>query len=96
MYYVYILKSLKTNKLYIGHTDDLIRRLEEHRDVIGHVHTAGNPGRGELDDRQEINYPAIMRKLVELEYPGFVGQEFIPTRDPYAGLREAVEACDVA
>lgn len=74
---------------------DVIRRLEEHRDVIGHVHTAGNPGRGELDDRQEISYPAIMRKLVELEYPGFVGQEFIPTRDPYAGLREAVNACDV-
>lgn len=74
---------------------DVIRRLEAHRDVIGHVHTAGNPGRGELDDHQEINYPAIMRKLVELEYAGYVGQEFIPTRDPFAGLSEAVGRCDV-
>jgi sugar phosphate isomerase/epimerase len=74
---------------------DVMRRLEEHHDVIGHVHTAGNPGRGELDDRQEIYYPAIMRKLVELKYSGFVGQEFIPTRDPYAGLSQAVAACDV-
>ncbi len=74
---------------------DVIRRLEAHRDVIGHVHTAGNPGRGELDDHQEINYPAIMRKLIELEYAGYVGQEFIPTRDPFAGLSEAVDRCDV-
>lgn len=74
---------------------DVMRRLEQHHDVIGHVHTAGNPGRGELDERQEIYYPAIMRKLVELKYAGFVGQEFIPTRDPYAGLSQAVAACDV-
>jgi hydroxypyruvate isomerase len=74
---------------------DVIRRIEQCKDVIGHVHTAGNPGRGELDDTQEISYPPIMRKLVEIGYRGFVGQEFIPTRDPLAGLRQAVELCDV-
>ena len=74
---------------------DVIRRIEECKDVIGHVHTAGNPGRGELDDTQEINYPPIMRKLLQIGYKGYVGQEFIPTRDPLAGLREAVKLCDV-
>jgi sugar phosphate isomerase/epimerase len=74
---------------------DVIRRLEECKDIIGHVHTAGNPGRNELDDTQEINYPPIMRKLLEIGYDGYVGQEFIPTRDPLAGLREAVALCDV-
>ena len=74
---------------------DVIRRIEQHQDVIGHIHTAGNPGRGELDDTQEINYPPIMRKLLEIGYAGYVGQEFIPTRDPLAGLREAVAVCDV-
>lgn len=74
---------------------DVIRRLDQCRDVLGHVHVAGNPGRGELDDRQEINYPPIMRKLLELNYRGYVGQEFIPTRDPLGGLREAVRLCDV-
>ena len=74
---------------------DVIRRLEQCKDVIGHIHTAGNPGRGELDNNQEINYPPIMRKLLEMGYKGYVGQEFIPTRDPLAGLREAVKLCDV-
>ena len=74
---------------------DVIRRMEQCKDVIGHVHTAGNPGRAELDNNQEINYPPIMRKLLEIGYKGFVGQEFIPTRDPLAGLREAVKLCDV-
>ncbi|MDB5385775.1 MAG: hyi 1 [Planctomycetaceae bacterium] len=74
---------------------DVIRRIEQCKDVIGHIHTAGNPGRGELDDKQEINYPPIMRKLLEIGYAGYVGHEFIPTRDPLAGLREAVQLCDV-
>ncbi|HKA07270.1 MAG TPA: TIM barrel protein [Gemmataceae bacterium] len=74
---------------------DVIRRIEQCKDVIGHVHTAGNPGRGELDDTQEINYPPIMRKLVSIKYAGYVGQEFIPTRDPKAGLAEAIKLCDV-
>jgi len=74
---------------------DLLRRIEQNRDIIGHVHTAGNPGRGELDDRQEIQYPAVMRKLLEIKYSGYVGQEFIPTRNPREGLRQAVRLCDV-
>ena len=75
---------------------DVIRRIREYGpDLIGHVHTAGNPGRGELDDSQEINYPPIMRALLEVGYEGYVGQEFIPTRDALAGLRQAVEVCDV-
>jgi sugar phosphate isomerase/epimerase len=74
---------------------DVIRRIEENKDIIGHVHTAGNPGRGELDDKQEIGYPSIMRKLLDIKYTGYVGQEFIPTRDPTTGLREAVKLCDV-
>jgi sugar phosphate isomerase/epimerase len=74
---------------------DLIRRIEQCKDVIGHVHTAGNPGRGELDEKQEIAYPAVMRKLLEIKYTGYVGQEFIPTRDPFDGLRQAVKLCDV-
>ncbi len=74
---------------------DVIRRIDACRDIIGHIHTAGNPGRGELDDTQEINYPPIMRKLLEIGYEGYVGQEFIPTGDPLAGLRQAVALCDV-
>jgi hydroxypyruvate isomerase len=74
---------------------DIIRRIREHKDYIAHVHTAGNPGRGELDDKQEIAYRPIMEALVEIGYEGFVGQEFIPTRDPLEGLRQAVALCDV-
>jgi hydroxypyruvate isomerase len=74
---------------------DLVRRIGQNKDVIGHVHTAGNPGRGELDESQEIAYPAVMRKLLEIGYTGYVGHEFIPTRDPRAGLAEAVKVCDV-
>jgi hydroxypyruvate isomerase len=74
---------------------DVIARIRKYAEYIGHVHTAGNPGRGELDDRQEINYPPIMRALVEVGYQGYVGQEFIPTRDPAKGLPEAVALCDV-
>jgi len=74
---------------------DVIRRIRQHKDYIGHVHTAGNPGRGELDQKQEINYPPIMQALQEIGYQGYVGQEFIPTRDPYQGLKQAVQLCDV-
>ena len=74
---------------------DHIRRIHELKEIIGHVHTAGNPGRGELDDAQEINYPPIMNALIEIGYKGYVGQEFIPTRDPLAGLKQAVALCDV-
>jgi hydroxypyruvate isomerase len=74
---------------------DVIRRIRQHKDVIGHIHTAGNPGRGELDGTQEIAYKPIMEALVEVGYQGYIGQEFIPTRDPLAGLEQAVTLCDV-
>jgi hydroxypyruvate isomerase len=74
---------------------DIIRRLHQYRDYIGHIHTAGNPGRGELDGEQEIHYPAVMRTLLDIEYRGFVGQEFVPTRNPLEGLRTAFQICDV-
>jgi sugar phosphate isomerase/epimerase len=74
---------------------DVIRRIRQYHDIIGHVHTAGNPGRNELDDHQEINFPAVMRALLDVGYKGYVGQEFIPTRDPIVGLTQAVSLCDV-
>jgi hydroxypyruvate isomerase len=74
---------------------DVIVRLKQYADYISHIHTAGNPGRRELDDQQEINYPPIMRALLEVGYTGYVGQEFIPTRDPLDGLTQAVALCDV-
>lgn len=74
---------------------DVISRIRQYKDSINHVHTAGNPGRGELDEKQEIYYPPIMEALAEIKYKGYVGQEFIPTRDPLKGLKEAVALCDV-
>ncbi|WP_437230492.1 hydroxypyruvate isomerase family protein [Planctomicrobium sp. SH661] len=74
---------------------DVIRRIHEHKDYLGHIHTAGNPGRGELDDTQEIHYPGVMKALLDVGYAGYVGQEFIPTRDPWEGLKQAVQTCDV-
>ena len=74
---------------------DIITRIRQYKDYIGHYHTAGNPGRGELDDKQEINYKPIMEEIARTGYTGYVGQEFIPTRDPLEGLTEAVVLCDV-
>jgi len=73
---------------------DLIRRIKEYKDYIGHIHTAGNPGRHELDESQEINYPAVMHALREIDYQGFIGHEFIPTRDPEQGLQQAIAVCE--
>ena len=75
---------------------DIIRNIRNLREFIGHYHTAGNPGRGELDDTQEINYPAVMRAILAPGFAGFVAQEFIPTwDDKEAALRHAAEVCDV-
>jgi len=74
---------------------DVIRRIHQHKDWIAHIHTAGNPGRAEMDDTQEIHYPPIMRALLEIGYTGYVGHEFIPTRDVMGGLKEAIAWCDV-
>ena len=74
---------------------DVIRTIERDHEYFGHYHTAGNPGRHELDDSQELNYPPIIRAIIDTGFDGFLGQEFIPKRDPLTSLREAVELCDV-
>jgi hydroxypyruvate isomerase len=74
---------------------DLISRIRQYKDYIGHYHTAGNPGRHELDDTQEINYRPVMQAIADTGFTGYIGHEFLPTRDPQAGLREAVTLCTV-
>jgi len=74
---------------------DVITRIRQYHEYVAHYHTAGNPGRNELDDTQEIHYPGIMKAIVETGYTGFVGQEFIPTRDKLQSLSEGVRVCDV-
>lgn len=74
---------------------DVITRLLQHQAYIGHIHTAGNPGRNEIGDTQEINYPGIMKAIASMKYQGYVGQEFIPLRDPVASLADAAKLCDV-
>jgi hydroxypyruvate isomerase len=74
---------------------DLIRRVHQHKEWLGHIHTAGCPGRAELDNTQEINYPPLMQALLDVGYEGYVGQEFIPTRDAWEGLVQAVQLCDI-
>jgi hydroxypyruvate isomerase len=74
---------------------DVIRRIQQHKDWIGHYHTAGVPGRNEIDGTQEVNYGPIMQAIVATGYRGYVGQEFIPLRDKVTSLSEAVRICDV-
>ncbi len=75
---------------------DVIRRIRQFKDYIGHYHVAGVPGRGELDDTQEVNYPAVLRAILDTGYAGYVSLEFIPTwPDKLAALRHAVRVCDV-
>ena len=75
---------------------DLIANVQRYQDIIGHYHTAGNPGRRELDDRNEIYYPAVMKAILETGYDGYVAQEFIPTSDdPIKSLKQAYAICDV-
>jgi hydroxypyruvate isomerase len=74
---------------------DLITRIRQYHPYIGHYHLAGVPGRGEIDETQEVNYPAVLRAILATGYTGFVGQEFMPTRDPIQSLREAARTCDV-
>ncbi|MCH1496953.1 MAG: sugar phosphate isomerase, partial [Rubripirellula sp.] len=75
---------------------DIIRNIRRYHPIVGHYHTAGNPGRGELNDSQEINYPPVIRAILDTGYDGFIAQEFIPTSDdPIESLRQAYEVCDV-
>jgi len=74
---------------------DLIATIKKNIRHIGHFHTAGVPGRHELDENQEIYYPAVMRAIVDTGYDGYVAHEYTPTRDPLESLVQAVRACDV-
>ena len=75
---------------------DIIRTIGDQHAYFGHYHTAGNPGRNEIDDTQELNYPPIMRAILATGYDGYVGQEFVPKGDPVAALKDAFERCNVS
>jgi hydroxypyruvate isomerase len=74
---------------------DVIRTIRDNSKYIGHYHTAGVPGRHEIDSTQELFYPAIARAIAETGFTGYVAQEFIPTKDPRTALAEAVSLCTV-
>jgi hydroxypyruvate isomerase len=74
---------------------DVIQTIRNNKQWIAHYHTAGVPGRHELDGTQELQYAAIAKAIVDLPFTGFMAQEFIPVRDPITSLREAVTLCDV-
>jgi len=78
---------------------DVIRTIRDNHQYIGHYHTAGVPGRHEINESQELYYPAIMKAILETGYQGYVAQEFIPTGktndDKIAALKKAMKVCDV-
>ena len=74
---------------------DIIRNIRGAIRWIGHFHTAGNPGRQDLDDAQELNYPAILRAIAETGYDQYVGHEFRPKGDPVEALRRTFALCDL-
>ncbi len=74
---------------------DVIRTIRQYHDVIAHYHTGGVPGRHEIDDGQELHYPAIMRAIRDTGFTGYVAQEFIPARAPLESLADAVRRCTV-
>lgn len=74
---------------------DVIRTIRDHITAIGHFHTGGVPGRREIDSSQELFYPAICRAIADSGYTGYLGQEFIPSKDPLASLKQAIEICTI-
>lgn len=75
---------------------DIIRNITDHHQYIAHFHTGGIPGRNEIDDTQELYYPAVMRAIVATGFKGYVGQEFVPKNiDKIASLKKAIQICDV-
>ena len=75
---------------------DIINNINKYHQYFSHVHTGGNPGRNEIDETQELYYPAIMQALVDVGYKGFVGQEFVPKQeDKIASLEKCIRICDV-
>ena len=74
---------------------DIIRTIRDHKDMIGHFHTGGVPGRHEIDGTQELNYRAVAEAIVETGFSGYMAHEFVPTRDALTKLAEAGALCDV-
>jgi hydroxypyruvate isomerase len=74
---------------------DVVATVTKYKDYIAHYHTGGVPGRHEIDETQELNYPAIVRAIRANGYDGFLGQEFIPKRDPMLSMAAAYKICDV-
>jgi hydroxypyruvate isomerase len=74
---------------------DLIRTIRDNIQYIAHFHCAGVPGRHEIDDTQEVNWNAVAKAIADLNFPGYIAQEFTPTRDPLASLKQAVEVLTV-
>jgi len=78
---------------------DVIRTIRNNFQYIGHYHTGGVPGRHEIDDSQELYYPAIMKAIVDTGHKGYVAQEFIPSKkekkDQIFALQNAIKICDV-
>lgn len=74
---------------------DVIRTIRGHIAHIGHFHTAGNPGRQEFDETQELNYPAICRAIADAGFQGVLAHEYTPTRDPLATLGKMMRLCEV-
>jgi hydroxypyruvate isomerase len=72
---------------------DIIRTIRAHHHLIGFYHTAGNPGRSDLDETQELYYPAILQAIKETDYTGYVAHEFMPKGDPIAALQKAFQQC---
>ena len=72
---------------------DVIRTIRDNHQYFAHYHTAGNPGRNEIDDTQELNYRPIMQAIAATGYDGYVGQEFIPLGDPVQSLKQAFDVC---
>ncbi|WP_047244763.1 hydroxypyruvate isomerase family protein [Maribacter thermophilus] len=75
---------------------DIIRNIQDYHQYYGHYHTGGNPGRHEIDETQEIYYPAVMKAILDTGYKGYVAQEFVPSwEDKIAALKQGVTICDI-
>jgi hydroxypyruvate isomerase len=75
--------------------EDVIAMIQQHHEYFGHYHTAGVPGRNEIDDTQTLKYPAIMKAILDTPYKDYVAHEFIPKHDPTTSLAQAAKICDV-
>jgi len=74
---------------------DIIRTIQQNLKYIGHFHTAGNPGRHQFDDTQELNYKGICRAIADLGYQGCLSHEYTPTKEPLETLDQMMRICEV-